>query len=50
MIKFALLDEMAFDVARNSIWLIGYTAYSHRLPKTHLNHHNGAEERKIRST
>ena len=48
MIKFALLDETAFAVARNSIWLIGHTVSSHRVPKTHVHYRSGVEERKIR--
>ena len=48
MIKFALLGATAFDVARNSIWLIGHMAPSHRLSKTYVYYYSGGEERKIR--
>ena len=48
MIKFAPLGATAFDVPRNSIWLIGHMASSHRLSKTRVHHYSGGEERKIR--
>lgn len=48
MIEFALLVAPSFDVARNSMWLIGHIGSSHRLSKTHVHHYSGDEERKIR--